>query len=141
MKYAILFPNFATRQPRVFILFFQNSTLLDNSLYSLSTMAQIASNIANQNAAAQPKQIYIYILIKNIASNQIMLMSLLDPLQIILILRLDISGHWNQGKIINTLKSNPLKVKPTNKQTNEVELTSFRNNFSEDFFGNLVCCR
>ena len=29
----------------------------------------------------------------NIASNQIMLMSLLDPLQIILILRLDISGH------------------------------------------------
>ena len=77
----------------------------------------------------------------NIASNQIMLMSLLDPLQIILILRLDISGHWNQGKIINTLKSNPLKVKPTNKQTNELELTSFRNNFSEDFFGNLVCCR
>ena len=91
MKYAILFENFATRQPRVFILFFQNSTLLDNSLYSLSTMAQIASNIANQNAAAQPKQIYIYIM--NIASNQIMLMSLLDPLQIILILRLDISGH------------------------------------------------
>ena len=99
MKYAILFENFATRQPRVFILFFQNSTLLDNSLYSLSTMAQIASNIANQNAAAQPKQIYIYIYIyidiyiMNIASNQIMLMSLLDPLQIILILRLDISGH------------------------------------------------
>ena len=58
MKYAILFENFATRQPRVFILFFQNSTLLDNSLYSLSTMAQIASNTANQNAAAQPKQIY-----------------------------------------------------------------------------------
>ena len=76
----------------VFLFFFsQNSTLLDNSLYSLSTMAQIASNIANQNAAAQPKQIYIYIM--NIASNQIMLMSLLDPLQIILILRLDISGH------------------------------------------------
>ena len=70
-----------------------------------------------------------------------MLMSLLDPLQIILILRLDISGHWNQGKIINTLKSNLLKVKPTNKQTNELELTSLRNNFSEDFFGNLVCCR
>ena len=93
MKYAILFENFATRQPRVFILFFQNSTLLDNSLYSLSTMAQIASNIANQNAAAQPKQRYIYIYIMNIASNQIMLMSLLDPLQIILILRLDISGH------------------------------------------------
>ena len=95
MKYAILFENFATRHPRVFILFFQNSTLLDNSLYSLSTMAQIASNIANQNAAAQPKQIYIYIYIyiMNIASNQIMLMSLLDPLQIILILRLDISGH------------------------------------------------
>ena len=61
MKYAILFENFATRQTRVFILFFQNSTLLDNSLYSLSTMAQIASNIANQNAAAQPKQIDIYI--------------------------------------------------------------------------------